>query len=118
MEKKIIEQLKKYLEKEKDSLQKELGSFAAKDKSLKDNWDTRYPNRENGSVEEEADEAQEYDNLLSLEYSLESKLKDVNSALEKIEEGKYGKCDKCGKEIEKRRLQVCPEARLCLKCKQ
>ena len=116
MDKKIIEELKEKLEAEKKSLQKELESFADEDKTLKHNWDTRYPNREDGDKDEEADEVQEYDNALSLEYSLELKLKDVNMALEKIEKGGYGICENCGKKIDEKRLLACPEAKTCLKC--
>ena len=120
MNKKLIEQLKEKLQTQKNSLQKELESFATEDKEPKGDWDTRYPNRENGSMEEEADEVQEYDNLLSLEHNLELKLRDVNLALEKIERPKgcpkYGICEKCAKEIDENRLQACPEARLCMKC--
>ena len=116
MEKETIEQLKQKLQKEKVSIEEELQSFAKKDKDIKGNWDTKFPNRENGSMEEEADEAQEYDNLLSVEYNLELRLKDINLALGKIEKGGYGKCEKCGKEIEEERLLAYPEARLCIKC--
>lgn len=116
IDKKFIEEIKEKLEAGRNSLQKELESFAKKDDVPKGDWETKYPNRENGSMEEEADEMQEYDNLLSLEHSLELKLRDVNRALEKIAEGKYGICEKCGKEIGGERLKACPEARTCLRC--
>lgn len=115
MDKKIIEELKKKLEEQKASIQKELESFATEDPNLKHNWETKYPNREDGDKEEEADEVQQYENMLSLEHSLESKLKDVSIALEKIENGTYGICEKCGKEIEKERLEAAPEAKFCIK---
>jgi len=118
MDQKLIDELKEKLETEKLSLEKELESFAKKDDSPKGDWETKYPNRENGNMEEEADEVQEYGNLLPVEYSLEIKLKDVNSALEKIKNGNYGVCEKCGKAIEKERLLACPEARTCLKDSQ
>lgn len=118
MDKKLIDELKEKLESQKKSLQEELESFANEDKTLKHNWDTRYPNREDGDKDEEADEVQEYDNKLSLEYSLELKLKDVNMALEKIENGTYGICENCGKKIDKKRLLACPEAKTCLKCNE
>jgi len=117
MNKKIQEKLKEKLKAEKQSLVKELESFASKDKDLRHNWDAKYPNRENGNMEEEADEVQEYDNLVALEHNLETRLRDVNLALEKIEKGEYGKCEKCGKDIEEARLEAVPEARLCIKCK-
>jgi RNA polymerase-binding transcription factor DksA len=108
--------LKQKLLEEKEALEKELTAFASKDKEMKGNWDARYPNRENGTMEEEADEAQEYDTLVSLEHSLELKLKDVNAALAKMEGGTYGICEKCGKEIEEKRLKAYPEAKLCMSC--
>jgi RNA polymerase-binding transcription factor DksA len=114
MEKKLIDELKQKLETSKDSIIKELETFASQDPNLKHNWDTKYPNREDGDKEEEADEVQEYDNKLSVEYSLELKLKDVNLALEKITNGTYGICEKCGKEIEIERLQAVPEAKVCM----
>lgn len=116
MNSKLIKELKEKLEAEKASLKKELENFATEDKNLKHNWDAKYPNRENGNMEEEADEVQEYDNLVSLEHNLELKLKDVNSALEKMANNKYGICEKCGKEIEEDRLRAVPEARFHMKC--
>ncbi len=116
MDKDLIEKLKEKLEKEKLALKKELESFAKEDKNIKYNWDTRYPNRQSQNMEEEADEVQEYDNLLSLEHNLETRLRDVNLALEKIEKVSYGKCESCDKVIEENRLLVYPEARLCMKC--
>jgi RNA polymerase-binding transcription factor DksA len=116
MDKKIAEELKNILEIERVSLKKELGRFATEDKTQKYNWEVKYPNREDGTKDEEADEAQEYDNLLSLDHSLEIKLRDVDIALEKIEKGNYGKCSDCGKEIEEERLKAAPEAKLCMGC--
>ena len=113
-----FEELKTKLESQKEALAKELSSFAVKDESLENNWDAKYPNREHGNMEEEADEVQEYDNLLSIEHNLELRLKDVNSALEKIDNNKYGVCEKCGKEIDDERLQAYPEARVCTNCKK
>jgi RNA polymerase-binding transcription factor DksA len=116
MDKKLLAKLKNKLEEEKKSIQEELKSFADEDPDLKHNWDTRYPKREDDDKEEAADDVQEYDNKLSLEYSMELKLKDVNNALEKIAKGGYGICENCGKEIGKERLLACPEAKTCLKC--
>jgi DnaK suppressor protein len=114
MEKKLVEELKERLEKEKKSLEKELEGFAKKDDSPKGDWETKYPNRENGTMEEEADEVQEYGNMLPVEHSMELKLRDVNAALEKIKNGNYGVCEKCGKEIEIERLKAVPEAKFCM----
>ncbi|MFA6190456.1 MAG: TraR/DksA C4-type zinc finger protein [Candidatus Staskawiczbacteria bacterium] len=116
MNKELIDKLKKTLEDQKESLQKELESFAKKDPNVKDNWDAKYPNREDTDKDEDADGVGEYENKVALERNLESKLKDVNSALEKIENNTYGICEGCGKKIDEERLLACPDAKTCLKC--
>ncbi|OGZ67900.1 MAG: hypothetical protein A3D44_00110 [Candidatus Staskawiczbacteria bacterium RIFCSPHIGHO2_02_FULL_42_22] len=118
MEKKVLSQLEEKLRQEKSTLEQELESFATKDKNVKDNWDVKHASAEDTDMEEKADEMEEYDNLLSLEHSLELKLKEVNEALEKIKHGGYGTCEKCGKEIELERLEAYPEAKLCIGCNE
>lgn len=49
---------------------------------------------------------------------LERKLQDIDSALRSIEKGQYGTCERCGQPIEMERLEVKPDATLCLKCQQ
>lgn len=118
MEKKLIQELKERLEKKKIEIEKELEKFAKRDEKLKGDWDTRFPKFNGGRLEEAADEVEEYESRLPIEHTLELKLKDVNSALEKIKKGIYGRCEKCGKEIPEERLKVYSEARFCLNCKQ
>jgi len=123
MDRELIQKLKQKLEQEKEIIEKELERFAKKDEKLKGDWDTRFPKFDGGEVggaalEKAADEVEEYEALLPIEYSLETKLQDINLALEKIEKNKYGKCEKCQKEISEKRLEVYPEARFCLKCKK
>ncbi len=114
--------IKKKLLADKKALEQELQRFAKKDERLKDDWDTKFPHFDSGAgsqtMEDEAGEVEEYVTNLPIEYSLETRLRDINLALEKIEKEKYGKCEKCGKSIPKERLEIAPEARLCLKCAQ
>lgn len=49
---------------------------------------------------------------------LERKLKDIEAALRSIEKGQYGICDRCGNAIEPERLEIKPDATLCVKCQQ
>ncbi len=42
----------------------------------------------------------------------------IKEALEKIEEGTFGICERCGAEISEKRLEVRPVTALCIKCKQ
>lgn len=120
MNQKLLKELKEKLEKDRTSLEEQLKTFADKDPNLKGDWDSKFPkfNGEFGgaALESAADEVEEYGSRLSVEHSMESKLKDVNAALDKIEKGGYGKCGNCGKRIDEKRLMVCPEARLCMKC--
>ena len=41
----------------------------------------------------------------------------VESALERLADGSFGTCDRCGQEIAPRRLEVRPVTTLCLDCK-
>lgn len=121
MNKNLLDKLKQKLEKEKINLEEELKTFANKDKKLEHDWDTRFPNFGEESdlfdSEKEADEVEEYSNLLPIEYALETKLKNINLALGRIEKNTYGKCEKCKNEIKENLLKICPETKLCQDCK-
>ena len=43
-------------------------------------------------------------------------LREIDEALERIEDGSFGICDLCGKPIPKGRLAVMPHARSCVTC--
>ena len=113
---KFIKEQKEKLLKEKKELEKELSHLSERGIKSKDEWIVRYPKFNGGDIEEEADEVEEYGNLLSINYVLEKELKRINESLEKIKKGNYGICEKCKKKIDKQRLKVCPQAKYCLKC--
>lgn len=117
MNKKILQNLKERLEKEKEILEKELSSFAKKDTKPEGDWDTRYPKFNGGKLDEETQEVEKYISLLPIEHTLELRLRDINLALEKIKKGNYEICEKCRKKISIERLKICPEARFCRKCR-
>ncbi len=121
MNKKRIEQVKERLKKEKVQIEKQLKTFADKDEQVKGDWDTRFPKQDGSSgsaaLEAAADAVEEYSTLLPIEHNLELRLKNIDSALEKIKKGGYGICDQCKKPISPDRLKIYPEARLCMKCK-
>jgi len=122
MDKKLVQKLKAKLEREKAKVEEQLKSFAKEDKKLKGDWDTIFPRWDGeaggAGLEKAADEVEEYSTLLPIEYNLELKLKNIDLALEKIKKGRYGICEKCGQEIDEKRLKIYPEARFCLKCKK
>ena len=45
-------------------------------------------------------------------------LEQIDAALARIEEGSYGTCRRCGKEIAEERLEAYPWAALCIDCKR
>lgn len=47
---------------------------------------------------------------------LEEEIRECHSALQRIEAGQYGSCEKCGEEIELNRLMANPAALLCVGC--
>lgn len=46
------------------------------------------------------------------------RLEEIQEALQMLDEGKYGRCIRCGKSITKRRLKAIPFATLCIHCKE
>lgn len=109
-------ELKSLLKQEHDKLVAGLKSFAKPDPKMAGNWDAKMPKFEpqeygsHSSLDEEADEVEEYETRLATEHSLESRLLEVNKALERMSAGNYGKCAKCGKEITPERLRANPAA--------
>lgn len=54
---------------------------------------------------------------LALSAQARAEVVEIDVALDKIDEGRYGVCDRCGKNIPKARLEVIPWAALCVTCK-
>jgi DnaK suppressor protein len=46
---------------------------------------------------------------------IEKSLMELNAARDRLAAGTYGRCEACGREIPSARLEVRPEARLCLR---
>jgi DnaK suppressor protein len=45
-------------------------------------------------------------------------LEQITDALQRIAEGNYGRCEKCGHPIPAERLEALPHARFCVPCQQ
>ena len=65
---------------------------------------------------EQAQERQNDDVLRALLLEAEQGLREVQHALERLEEGRYGECARCGEPIGTARLQALPMAEKCVKC--
>lgn len=113
MNEQILNELKQALEKEKGVLTEELKSFAHPDKKVKGDWDADYQNL-GDDWDANAQEVTEYATRVPLEHELETRLQDVNLALEKISKNTYGLCERCGAVIDVERLKANPEARNCV----
>ena len=117
-----LEAIKKKLESEKTAIESELSKIAVLNEKVPGDWQSKFPygNHDTGtaSLERQADEVEEYSMRLPLEHQLETKLAAINEALQRIEKGTYGICLKCGKAIPLQRLEIFPEAGLCLNCQQ
>jgi RNA polymerase-binding transcription factor DksA len=48
--------------------------------------------------------------------SLSETLAEIEDALRKMEQGTYGRCERCGGDIAEPRLEAMPAARLCISC--
>lgn len=55
---------------------------------------------------------------ISMIDQLEAQLDETGMALERIEEGSYGRCTKCGNFIIAERLEAMPAAELCIRCRR
>ena len=85
-----------------------------------------------GTLSDDAGEESAYDNHLAdtatetydreLDYTLEENsehvLAEIEAALKRIEEGRYGTCSSCGKQIPEERLEALSWATLCIDCQR
>lgn len=108
MQKDKISEYKISLEKEQEKLIKDIAEY---EKQVDFGSDI-----EGG--DEEADEAEEMGNQLAIRDNLKNRLLEIEGALQRINEGKYGICTKCGKEISEEILRIVPESKLCGNCKK
>ena len=53
---------------------------------------------------------------LNLVGSEKDVLDQIEAALERIEEGRYGRCEECGRKIARDRLEALPYVALCVRC--
>ncbi len=67
--------------------------------------------------DENAQEIGEYTTNLATDKVLEGTLKDIDSTLKRMEDGTYGACKYCQKQIPKKRMLARPVASACIECK-
>lgn len=111
-----LDYFKKQLEEEKTKLEASLGTIAHRNPDAPEDWVVTPPdlNIMPAAKEEVADQEEELENAASVEYNLESRLKDINEALEHMRQRKYGLCDVGGEPIDEKRLRANPAALTCI----
>ena len=107
-----IDQIRSSLEELRDDLRSQLTSRGANpdDESMD----------ESGEDTQFADAAQtsaERDKELRVVEKLRDQLTAVNRAFERLADGTYGTCERCGAKIPEERLEALPYAILCMDCK-
>lgn len=98
---------------EKNTLEEELSAIGRKTDREGD-YDITADN--SITMESREDVAEKFEDLQerkATESTLEDRLAEVLSALTRIEEGTYGKCEISGEDIEEDRLEANPAARTC-----
>lgn len=106
------EKLRQRLEAEQERIQKHIAELETM---------LRLGDREVGWGEDDADIAARtiaYDGLLTLLESEQQTLVEVESALQSMDEGTYGRCAVCGQDIALARLKARPYARRCITCQE
>lgn len=104
--KKNLTLLQKLLLKKREEIFKEV-------RDLENRWEeTSEPQIE---VEEMAQEIEITDSYAKLDETERRQIRDIDQALKKMDSGRYGICETCGKPIAMNRLKVIPWTRYCRK---
>ena len=103
----FIEEMKEILLKSKTELEEKLNAYARKSPSETDEPDGTFP--EYGDEEDDnVHEIEEFVVNQSLKAEFEKQLRDVDEALQRMEEGTYGICKYSGEKISEERLRIRP----------
>lgn len=105
-----LDRIREQLLEELARLKKRLGVIQDDD-STSDNSDV-------GDIADVATSHETREILRELQSTEEEQLKQVQAALKRIENGTYGKCQRCGNPIESARLEALPHAPTCIACKR
>ncbi len=116
MDTKTIQQLKNKSEQELATLELELTDIGKINSADHHDWTGSAGGYEVGTADKNilADKVEEVQTNDHIVDELEARRISVLAALEAIEEGKYGECAECGKDIPQERLEANPAANTCI----
>ncbi len=112
---KNIEKFKEILTNQKAQLEVDLSGVGRRDPKNPNDWEATVTDLDILPADENdvADMFEELEENKALINALEAQLREVNSALEKIDTDKFGVCEVCDKEIEDDRMNANPSAKTC-----
>ncbi len=102
--------IKRILLRQKSQVETEIKELDKKDPVLEDDL------AESSEPGTESWIADVHNQKVAVKSSLMGLLSKIKNSLSRMKTGKYGKCENCGKAIEKKRLEAMPSATLCLNC--
>jgi len=88
---------------------------------LSPDTETNAPDGAAGDVRDEGDLAEashRHDLSLMHRERVAERINQLTAALRRVEDGSYGRCERCGRDIEPARLKALPEATTCLACQE
>ena len=115
--------LDKFQESQQKMLLEEREAYIRQATSLRAEADQLAQDRDPGDVQFDEESGQgdsmnvERERDLALSAQALASVEEIDRALEKLEAGTYGVCEKCGENIPKERLKALPYASLCVRCK-
>ena len=115
MNKKQQDSLRKRLEERRAEIESDMSYMAAEMRSIGVDQD-----EENGSlgnhIADDGSNVAEAERIVTVSEDLQQILSQVNAALERMSNGAYGTCQRCGKPIGEERLEAFPYVAFCIEC--
>jgi DnaK suppressor protein len=115
MNKRQQEKLRKRLEERRVEIESDMSFMAAEMRSIGVDQD-----QENGSlgnhIADDGSNVAEAERIVTVSEDFQQILAQVNGALERMSEGNYGVCQRCGKSIGEERLEAFPYVAYCIEC--
>ena len=115
MDKRRQSTLRKRLEERRAEIESDMSYMAAEMRSIGVDQD-----EENGSlgnhIADDGSNVAEAERIVTVSEDLQQILSQVNAALERMSNGTYGTCQRCGKPIGEERLEAFPYVAFCIEC--
>jgi DnaK suppressor protein len=110
VEKEAIKGIRARLQQERASLLGDIETLSADNQAQQDDYGV------GNHVADDATEVFTRERNLALRSNAEDLLAQVDAALDRLAEGSYGTCARCGQEIATERLEALPYAIYCISC--